>query len=42
MLQRIKIENGLIPRVEILKMASKMATSKALKTYLTNKLDKNI
>ena len=30
----------MVPRVEILKMASKMAASKALKTYLTNKLDK--
>ena len=28
------------PRVEILKMATKMAASKALKTYLTNELDK--
>ena len=35
---------SLIPRVEILKIASKiaseMAASKALKAYLTNKLDK--
>ena len=30
---------GLIPRVEILKMAYKMAASKALMSYLTNKLD---
>ena len=30
----------MIPRVEILKMASKMATSEAPKTYQTNKLDK--
>ena len=29
----------MIQKVEILKMASKMAASKALKTYLTNKLD---
>ena len=29
----------LILRVEILKMASKMAASNVLKTYLTNKLD---
>ena len=36
--KRLKWKIGLIPRVEILKMASKMATSKALKTYMT--LDK--
>ena len=44
MMQTIKWKNCLIPRVEILKMvskmASKMAASNALKTYLTNKLDK--
>ena len=40
MMQTIKMENFLIPRVEILKMASKMAASNALKTYLTNKLNK--
>ena len=41
MMQTIKIKkNCLIPRVEILKMASKMAASNALKTYLTNKVDK--
>ena len=44
--RRLKWKIGLIPRVEILKMASKMASkmaaSNALKTYLTNKLDKNI
>ena len=39
MMQTIKMEICLIPRVEILKMASKMATSNAIKTYLTNKLD---
>ena len=38
--KRLKWKIGLIPRVEILKMASKMAASKALKTYLTNKLYK--
>ena len=38
--KRLKWKIGSIPRVEILKMASKMAASKALKTYLTNKLDK--
>ena len=40
----LKCKIGLIPRVEILKMASKMASkiaaSNVLKTYLTNKLDK--
>ena len=36
----LKWKIGLILRVEILKMASKMAASNALKTYLTNKLDK--
>ena len=40
MMQTIKMEIGLIPRVEILKMASKMAskmaTSNAHKTYRTN------
>ena len=41
MMQRLKRKIGLIPRVEILKMASKMAASKALKTYQTNTLDKN-
>ena len=44
MMLTIKMEISLIPRVYLLKMASKMAskmsTSKALKTYLTNKLDK--
>ena len=35
----LKCKIGLIPRVEILKMASKMAASNVLKTYLTNKLD---
>ena len=38
------MEIGLIPWVEILKIASKMASemaaSKAIKAYLTNKLDK--
>ena len=42
--KRLKWKTGFIPRVEILKMASKMASkltaSKAFKTYLTNKLDK--
>ena len=41
---RLKWKIGLIPRVEILKIASKvaseMAASKAIKAYLTNKLDK--
>ena len=36
----LKWKIGLIPRVEILKLASKMATSNVLKIYLTNKLDK--
>ena len=44
MMQTIKMENWFDSRVEILKMASKMASkmtaSKAFKTYLTNKLDK--
>ena len=40
MMQTIKMEIRLFPRVEILKMASKLADSNALKTYLTNKLDK--
>ena len=44
MMQTIKMENWFDPRVDLLKMApkmaSKMAASKALKTYLTNKLDK--
>ena len=44
MMQTIKMEKWLISRVEILKMASKMvakmATSNALNTFLTNKLDK--
>ena len=31
----------LIQKVEILKMASKMAVSKASKTYMTDVLDKN-
>ena len=43
MMQMIKMENWFDFRVEILKMASmmasKMATSKALKTSLTNKLN---
>ena len=38
--KQLKRKIGLIPRVEILKMASKMAASKTLKTYRTNKLDK--
>ena len=42
--KRLKWKICLIPRVEILKIASKMAsemaTSKALKAYLTNRLDK--
>ena len=38
--KRLKSKIGLIPRVERLKMASKMAASNALKTYFTNKLDK--
>ena len=40
MMQTIKMEIRLFPRVEILMMASKLADSNALKTYLTNKLDK--
>ena len=44
MMQTIKWKIGLISRVEILKMASsiasKMAASNALKAYLTNKHDK--
>ena len=44
MMQTIKMKIGLIPRVEIFKMASKMASkmaaSKALKSYLTITLDK--
>ena len=36
----LKWKIGFIPRVEIFKMASKMAASNVLKTYLTNKLDK--
>ena len=40
MMQTIKMKLGLIPRVEIRKMASKMTASKSFKTYLTNKLDK--
>ena len=42
--KRLKSKIALIPRVERLEMASKMASkaaaSNALKTYLTNKLDK--
>ena len=41
MIQTIKRNIGLIQRVEILKMASKMAVNQAPKTYLTNILDKN-
>ena len=40
MMQTIKMDIGLILRDEILKMASKLATGKALETYGTNKLDK--
>ena len=40
MLQLIKWNNILIQRVEIFKMASKMAVSKVPKTYLTKKLDR--
>ena len=40
MMQKIKMDFFLIHRVEILKLATKMAASNALKTYLTNKLDK--
>ena len=42
--KRLKWKIGFIPRVEILKIASKMASemaaSKALKAYLTNRLNK--
>ena len=42
--KRLKFYIGLIPRVKIFKMASKMApkmaASNAIKTYLTHKLDK--
>ena len=38
-MQTIKIKIGLIPR-DRYKMASEMAASKALKAYLTTKLDK--
>ena len=38
--KQLKKKICLIPRVEILKMASKIAASNALKTYLTNKLYK--
>ena len=42
MIQIIKMEhNVLIQKVEILKMASKMAVNWAPKTYLTNILYKN-
>ena len=42
MIQIIKMEhNVLIQKVEILKMASKMAANLAPMTYLTNKLYKN-
>ena len=41
--KRLKWKIGLIPRVEILKiaseMASAMAANKALKAYLTSKID---
>ena len=41
MIQTIKIEhNHLIQKVEILKMASKMAVNWVSKTYLTNIFDK--
>ena len=41
MIQIIKMEhNVLIQKVEILKMASKMAVNLVPKTYLTNILDK--
>ena len=36
MTQTIKMEHFLIQKAEILKIASKMAVSVALKTYLTN------
>ena len=43
MIQTIKMENiDLIQKVEILRMASKMAVNKAFETYLTMILDKNI
>ena len=42
MIQTIKMEHTvLIQKVEILKMASKMAVNKAPKTYLTNIFVKN-
>ena len=41
MLQPIKWNIILIQKIGILKMASKMAVSKASKTYMTNILDKN-
>ena len=40
MLQTIKMEHYFDPKVEILKMASKMAVSYASKTYMTDILDK--
>ena len=40
MLQPIKLDIILIQKVEILKMASKMAVSLASKTYMTDVLDK--
>ena len=41
MLQPFKWNNILIQKVEILKMASKVAVSEASKTYMTDILDKN-
>ena len=41
MIQTIKMNIVLIQKVEILKMAFKMAVSKAPKTYLTNIFNKN-
>ena len=42
MLQPIKMEHFLIQKVEILKMASKVAVSQSSKTYMANILDKTL